>query len=65
MSVTLATLATEFLERPGLAKSTRRTYELVLLPLLQEYGWWSIETTFLLSSRTPKNQKAVANSTYV
>ncbi len=43
MSVTLATLATEFLERPGLAKSTRRTYELVLLPLLQEYGWWSVE----------------------
>ncbi len=43
MSVTLATVTTEFLERPGLAKSTRRTYELVLLPLLQEYGWWSVE----------------------
>jgi integrase/recombinase XerD len=42
LEVTLATVSTEFFERPGLAKSTRYTYELVLLPLLQEYGSWSI-----------------------
>ncbi len=43
IAVTLATVATQFLERPGLAKTTRSTYELVLLPLLQEYGSWPIE----------------------
>ncbi len=42
-TVTLATVTTEFLSRPGLAKSTRYTYELVLLPLLQEYGSWAID----------------------
>ncbi|MGB3756160.1 MAG: phage integrase SAM-like domain-containing protein, partial [Rivularia sp. (in: cyanobacteria)] len=42
-AVTLATVATEFLERPGLATSTRKTYELTLLSLLQKYGSWSIE----------------------
>ncbi len=36
--LTLAQLATEFLEQPGYAPSTRRSYELTLLPLLQEYG---------------------------
>uniref|UniRef100_B8HMV8 Site-specific recombinase XerD-like protein n=1 Tax=Cyanothece sp. (strain PCC 7425 / ATCC 29141) TaxID=395961 RepID=B8HMV8_CYAP4 len=39
----LATVATEFLQRPGLAKSTRRSYELTLMPLLQEYGRSPIE----------------------
>ncbi|MEM9924830.1 MAG: tyrosine-type recombinase/integrase [Cyanobacteria bacterium P01_D01_bin.50] len=43
MSVTLATVITEFLSRPGLAKSTRRTYELALKPILIEYGSWAIE----------------------
>lgn len=43
MTVPLATLATQFLERPGLAASTRKSYELALIPLLQEYGRWSIE----------------------
>lgn len=43
MTVPLATLATQFLERPGLAASTRKSYELALVPLLQEYGRWSIE----------------------
>jgi integrase/recombinase XerD len=43
IAVTLATVATQFLERPGLSKTTRTTYELVLLPLLKEYGSWSIE----------------------
>ncbi|MDZ8109750.1 MAG: hypothetical protein RM338_29570 [Nostoc sp. DedQUE12a] len=40
--VTLATVTTEFLERPGLAPSTRETYELTLGLLLQKYGSWSI-----------------------
>ena len=43
MSIPLATLATQFLERPGLAKTTIRSYESALLPLLQNYGAWSIE----------------------
>lgn len=42
-AVTLATVATEFLERPGLAPTTRETYSLTLAPLLCEYGSWSIE----------------------
>jgi integrase/recombinase XerD len=42
-AVTLATVTTEFLERPGLAPSTRETYELTLGLLLQKYGSWSIE----------------------
>jgi integrase/recombinase XerD len=43
IAVTLATVATQFLERPELSKTTRTTYELSLLPLLKEYGSWSIE----------------------
>jgi integrase/recombinase XerD len=42
LEVTLATATTEFLERTELAKSTKYTYGLVLLPLLKEYGSWSI-----------------------
>lgn len=41
--VTLARLATEFLERPGLAKSTQRSYEVVLMPLLALYGRVPVE----------------------
>jgi integrase/recombinase XerD len=41
--VTLAKLATEFLERPGLAVTTLRSYEFTLMPLLKEYGRWSID----------------------
>jgi integrase/recombinase XerD len=41
--VTLAQLATEFLERPGLAKSTRRSYETVLIPLLALHGRKPVE----------------------
>lgn len=33
----LANLATDFLERAGLSKSTIRSYESTLLPLLQQY----------------------------
>lgn len=43
MTVTLATVVTEFLSRPDLAKSTRRTYELALKSILKEYGSWAIE----------------------
>jgi integrase/recombinase XerD len=43
LTVTLATVITEFLLRPDLAKSTRRTYELTLKPILMEYGSWAIE----------------------
>lgn len=41
--MTLAGLATEFLERPGLAVTTLRSYEFTLIPLLKEYGRWSID----------------------
>ena len=41
--VTLATVATEFLNRPGYAASTRRSYESTLLPLLEQYGQTPIE----------------------
>lgn len=43
MSIPLATVATQFLERSGIAKSTLRSYELTLMPLLQEYGRCPIE----------------------
>lgn len=48
-AVTLATVATKFLERPGLAPTTRETYSLTIAPLLLEYGSWSIE---ILSKQT-------------
>jgi integrase/recombinase XerD len=35
---TLATVATEFLERPGLARNTVKSYECTLLPVLQQLG---------------------------
>ncbi len=41
--MTLAALATKFLERPGLANSTLRSYESTIIPLLKQYGRWSIE----------------------
>lgn len=43
MAVTLARLAAEFLERPGLAQSTRRSYEVTLMPLLAECGRLPVE----------------------
>ena len=43
MAVTLARLAAEFLERPGLAQSTRRSYEVALMPLLAECGRLPVE----------------------
>lgn len=43
MSVTLASVTYKFLERPGLAVSTIRTYEYTLIPLLNTYGSWSLE----------------------
>jgi len=38
MSITLATVATQFLERPGLSQNTIRSYESALLSLLQDWG---------------------------
>ena len=43
MSLPLAMVTTEFLDRPDLASSTVRSYELALLPLLKDYGSWPIE----------------------
>ena len=43
MSLPLATVTTEFLDRPDLAPSTMRSYELALLPLLKDYGSWPME----------------------
>ena len=42
-SKVLATVATEFLNRPGYAASTLKSYELTLLPLLQQYGSLPLE----------------------
>lgn len=41
--LSFATVATQFLDRPGLSKKTQQSYELTLLPLLQEYGHYPIE----------------------
>jgi len=43
MSIPLAMVATQFLDRPGLAKKTVKSYEHTLMPLLSEYGSWPIE----------------------
>ena len=43
MPIPLAMVATQFLERPGLAKKTVESYERTLMPLLREYGNWPIE----------------------
>ena len=43
VTISLATLATQFLERHSLAKTTICSYESVLMPLLQQYGSWPIE----------------------
>ena len=36
-------VATQFLDRPGLAQKTVKSYEHTLMPLLSEYGSWPIE----------------------
>lgn len=43
MSLPLATVATEFIDRPGLSEATIRSYEFTLMPLLQTYGRWPTE----------------------
>jgi integrase/recombinase XerD len=43
MSQPLAMVANQFLERPSLAKSTIRSYESALMPLLSQYGRWPID----------------------
>ena len=42
MSPNLAIVATQFLERQGLAQKTIKGYESTLMPLLAEYGAWPI-----------------------
>lgn len=42
-TITLATVVTEFLDRPGYATKTRYSYEMTLLPLLAQYGKTPIE----------------------
>ena len=42
-SPTLATVATQFLQRPGLAKGTLKAYESTLMPFLAVYGSWPVE----------------------
>lgn len=49
MSISLATVATHFLDRAGLAPGTVKSYELTLMPLLAEYGSYPIE---ILSRQT-------------
>ncbi len=43
MTINLASLVTQFLERPGLSQNTINSYESTLMPLLKLYGRWSIE----------------------
>ncbi len=43
MTTLLATVTTAFLQRPGLAHTTLRSYESTLMPLLKEYGRSPIE----------------------
>jgi integrase/recombinase XerD len=40
---TLATVATQFLQRPGLAKGTLKAYESTLMPFLALHGSWPVE----------------------
>lgn len=44
MTVSLALLTREFLDRPELSKSTRQSYEFTLMPLLTLYGHLPIES---------------------
>jgi Phage integrase, N-terminal SAM-like domain len=43
MAIPLAKVAAKFLERSRISKSTFRSYESTLLPLLHEYGRWPID----------------------
>ena len=43
MSQSLAMVATQFLDRQGLASSTVKSYESALMPLLKDYGRCPIE----------------------
>ena len=43
MSITLARVATEFLERQTMAPATLKSYESTLVPFLKEYGRWPID----------------------
>lgn len=42
-TISLAAVAAQFLERPGLVAKTVKSYELALMPLLHVYGRWPVE----------------------
>lgn len=44
MTTTIATIASKFLQRPELSTATKKSYELTLIPFLQQYGFWDIKT---------------------
>jgi integrase/recombinase XerD len=62
MELTLATLATEFLSRPGLSQSTVRSYECTLLPLLQQQG--AIPVSELSRDRLEQYLDSLAHLSY-
>jgi len=43
MTINLASLATQFLQRQGLSQNTINSYESTLMPLLKLYGRWSVD----------------------
>lgn len=43
MTITLASLATQFLERTEISQSTINSYQSTLMPLLKLYGRWTLE----------------------
>jgi integrase/recombinase XerD len=43
MIITLARVATEFLERPKIVPATLKSYESTLIPFLKEYGRWPVD----------------------
>ncbi len=43
MIITLARVATEFLERPRISPATLKSYESTLIPFLKEYGRWPVD----------------------
>ncbi|MBD2485939.1 phage integrase N-terminal SAM-like domain-containing protein [Planktothrix sp. FACHB-1365] len=44
MTTTIATIATQFLQRSELSPATQKSYELTLIPFIQQYGYWEIKT---------------------
>ncbi len=51
MSISLASLAVQFLEHPRLSQNTIRDYESTLMPLLQQHGRVPIKLFYSLVER--------------